>query len=90
MTAPDPRQQILALARLSGLTPDPQLTRDVTMAAMIAHAKQRGLTWRQIGSALGDPDPAAAKRTWKQVARSANSALLASAVAQMQGAGAGD
>ncbi len=90
MNAPTPAQQIAALAALSGLTPDPQMTRDVATAAMIYQAKASGATWRQIGSCFGLTDPAAAKAHWKRAARAANMGLIAAAVEKMKGGGDGE
>ena len=68
-----------ARALAPGAIPDPAVAR----VAMICEAQRRGLTWRQIGSAIGCPDPKQAKATAKRLARHANRALLETAARQL-------
>lgn len=85
MTPPTTAEQSAALSALSGMELDSSQRRDVAYVMMIAEAQRRGVTWRQIASALGLPNGPAAKAAAKRLARSAQKAMLASAAA-----GAGD
>jgi hypothetical protein len=82
MTQPPPAEQSAALAALSGMELDPGARRDVAYVLMIAEAQRRGITWRQIASALGCENGPAAKRAAKRLARSAQSAMLRGAAAR--------
>jgi hypothetical protein len=87
MTPPTQAEQSAALSSLSGMDLDPAAKRDVAYVAMIAEALRRGITWRQIGSALGCPDGKTAKRAAKALARSAQKDLLAVRKAKLEAGG---
>jgi hypothetical protein len=81
VTPPTTSEQSAALSALSGMQLDSTQRRDVAYVLMIAEAQRRGITWRQIASALGCENGAAAKRAAKRLARSAQKAMLANAAA---------
>ena len=77
----DPATQAARLAALLGVKPGSGLTREAATVGMIAVALQRGVTWRQIGSALGfGMDGKKAKAAAKKMARAENARLLAAKV----------
>lgn len=83
LTAEDHATALASLLGLApGAIPDPQVAR----VAMIHEALRRGLTWRQIGSTMGVPDPKEAKAIAKRLARHANRALLEQAARQLRAA----
>lgn len=74
----DPAVQARNMAALLGVTPGSRLTREAATVGLIAAAKARGVTWRQIGSALGcGMDPKKAKAMAKRLARAENARILA-------------
>jgi hypothetical protein len=78
MTPPSPGSQVRRMAALAGTAPDLTLDHDVLMVGMIAQAKERGVTWAQIGSVLvGRADGKLAKKAARTLARDANRRLLA-------------
>jgi hypothetical protein len=79
VTPPTAAEQSAALSALSGMELDPGARRDVAYVLMIAEAQRRGVTWRQIASALGCENGPAAKRAAKRLAKSAQSAMLQAA-----------
>jgi hypothetical protein len=72
-------EQARALSSLLGLTPGSQMDPAVATVAMIAEAKQRGITWAQIAPALGAGNGKTAKAMAKRLARQAQGAMLAEA-----------
>jgi hypothetical protein len=84
MTAPD--AAVEALGKLLGMTPGDTMDPDVARAAMIAEAKQRGLTWAQIASALGYQNGKQAKAAAKRLARVAQGKMLAEAAKGLEAA----
>jgi len=87
LTPPTQAEQSAALADLSGMDLDPAAKRNVAYVMMIAKALERGITWRQIASALGSPGPKAAKKAAKALARSAQNDLLAVRKAKLEAGG---
>ena len=61
---------------------DPALAADQMRLLMISEAQQRGLTWRQIASALGYASGPEAKRAAHRLARKVQAAMLAQEVAR--------
>jgi hypothetical protein len=66
-----------AMSRLTGMTPGHAMDHDLALVGMIAEAQRRGLSWRQIASALQCGSPQEAKRIAKRLARGCQARLLA-------------
>ena len=82
MTKPDRRggptleDRREAMSRLTGMTPGHAMDHDLALVGMIAEAQKRGLSWRQIASALQCGTPQEAKRIAKRLARTCQARLL--------------
>jgi hypothetical protein len=81
VTPPTEEEELASLASLTGTAapslPVDALSRAVLRVGMITEAKNRGLTWMQIGSTLGGVDAKTAKARFKRMARQVNKALAA-------------
>jgi hypothetical protein len=75
--APTLEERRAAMSRLTGMTPGHAMGHDMALVGMIAEAQRRGLSWRQIASALQCGTPQEAKRIAKRLARSCQARLLA-------------
>jgi hypothetical protein len=74
----DPAVQAARMRALTGMTPGSRLSPRAATIGMVATALERGITWRQIGSALGyGMNPKAAKAAVKKMARAENARLYA-------------
>jgi len=85
--------QIHALAAMTGQQgqmPQTRAEKDVLMAGMIAMALGRGMSWAQIGSALGWGSGREAKRRAHQLRRKVNARLAQQAVSAQIAGGSGD
>lgn len=81
LTAEDHANALASLLGVApGAIPDPVVAR----VAMIHEALRRGLTWRQIGTAMGTMNPKEAKAQAKRLARHASKALLEQAARQLR------
>ena len=72
MSPPSEQQRLAALAALSGANPelpDDALRRDLLQLQLIGEALGRGITWAQIGQALGYGGPKSAKAACKRLQR---------------------
>jgi len=74
---PSLEEQRQAMSRLTGMTPGHAMDHDLALVGMIAEAQRRGLSWRQIASALHLGTPAEAKRYAKRLARTCQAKVLA-------------
>lgn len=83
MTLPAPAQQISALSALAGWQPDPSMRRNFAMVLLITRAKERGVTWNAIATAVGADNGKAAKAYAKRLAKGCQSALLSTAVQRL-------
>ena len=80
MTAPSESQQLASLAALAEAHPElppPGLQRDLLRLNLIGTARDRGVTWAQIGQVLGYGGPKATKSAAKRLQRRCASAVLA-------------
>jgi hypothetical protein len=77
VSPPTLEEQRQAMSRLTGMTPGHAMDHDLALVGMIAEAQRRGLTWRQIASALHLGTPAEAKRYAKRLARGCQAKVLA-------------
>ena len=85
---PSERQQLASLAALSGShpeLPEPGFPRDMLRLKLIATARDRGVTWAQIGAVLGYGGPKATKCACKRLARRCAAELAKTAAADAIG-----